>query len=269
MPRVESQLTILQRRIQKSTEAMDKILEEYDVDTLKRVKQRYTRIQRSGETEESNEEMLSLKPIITCYKKYYYHHQRKVKDLKKVNELQQNNLESCLMCVNCKRHQIENSTCQKIQDDNDYITFIQVKKVDINRRYKFRNFSLTGDKDQLLTTCSQCHKYLTLDNSKVADQPKYVWPSFFWNLLANKEVQKHYGPYSWKILPITWRRWWLKSIEQIPIYRGVSMNEPEAFFVDKTTDLHCFNDMIDTGNLSCIAEACNKFLFPTVLCPWG
>ena len=64
MPRVESQLTILQRRIQKSTEAMDKILEEYDIDTLKRVKQTYTRLERSGETEESNEEMLSLKPIL-------------------------------------------------------------------------------------------------------------------------------------------------------------------------------------------------------------
>ena len=146
MPRANRQLTLLQRRIQKSTEAMDKVLEKYDIDTLKRVKRTYTHLERSGETEESNEEMLLLKPFLKCYKKYYYHHRRKVKALKKVNELQQNDLESCLMCVNCRRHQIENSACENIQDDNDYLTFIPVKKGDINRRYKFRNFFLSSDK---------------------------------------------------------------------------------------------------------------------------
>ena len=43
----------------------------------------------------------------------------------------------------------------------------------------------------------------------------------------------------------------------------------DLIFIDKSTALHCFNQQIATDKLAYIAEACNKCLFPTVLCPWG
>ena len=44
---------------------------------------------------------------------------------------------------------------------------------------------------------------------------------------------------------------------------------PDPIFIDKTTDSHHFNQQIHTDKLAYIAEACNKYLFPTVLFPWG
>ena len=39
---------------------------------------------------------------------------------------------------------------------------------------KFRNFTLSGDEKEVLIICAQCHKYLTINNTQVASEPKYV-----------------------------------------------------------------------------------------------
>ena len=47
------------------------------------------------------------------------------------------------------------------------------------------------------------------------------------------------------------------------------MHHPAPMFIDRTTDYEIWNIGINSGNLSNIADVCNKLLMPIVLCPWG
>ena len=56
------------------------------------------------------------------------------------DDLSTESSQNMMMCANCKRYQIEDSICENIEDDNDFLAFIQVRKSDVNKRRKFRNF---------------------------------------------------------------------------------------------------------------------------------
>ena len=39
--------------------------------------------------------------------------------------------------------------------------------------------------------------------------------------------------------------------------------------MDRTKELETYNEGIKSQKLSSIADGCNRFLLPNVLCPWG
>ena len=48
-------------------------------------------------------------------------------------------------------------------------------------------------------------------------------------------------------------------------YNSILITEPQSISMDRTKDLETWNDQ----KLSSVADACNQFLLPNVLCPWG
>ena len=86
-----------------------------------------------------------------------------------------------------------------------------------------------------------------------------------------KEISKQYpASVLWKYIPKLWRHWWIESFVENAISDTViNIDYPEPFFVDRTNDIREWHVMIDTMSLPKIGEACNKFLLPNVLCPYG
>ena len=52
-------------------------------------------------------------------------------------------------------------------------------------------------------------------------------------------------------------------------FSNISLTEPIPIFEDVTDKINDWKSGIDSGNLNKIAEVCNSYLMPTVLCPWG
>ena len=129
-------------QIQKTSKVIDKILQENTIEDLHVANYRYIQMNRRKGQSDSNEEFESVKQMHNNYKKLIYHQKKKdtsqtlleqsdahsidliegiTEDDSSTDSSQQN-----FMCVNCNRHQIQESTCDNIQDDNDFISFMQV-----------------------------------------------------------------------------------------------------------------------------------------------
>ena len=52
-------------------------------------------------------------------------------------------------------------------------------------------------------------------------------------------------------------------------YDDISIDNPEPIIIDRTTELDEWKSKIDSQKLPEIADVCNKFMIPNILCPWG
>ena len=97
------------------------------------------------------------------------------------------------------------------------------------------------------------------------------WCSFIWELLSSKKIHERYGEKIWRFIPITWRSWWLTSLQsKFPqVFSNLTLEQPFPVFNDKTADIKEWNDDINSYVLSRLVSAANKFLQPTIKCPWG
>ena len=170
-------------------------------------------------------------------------------------------------CDNCHRHEIPNST-------NDYLldlSPIQSSHIKTHRQYGKLDRTRSQDSIQY-TVCIQCKTLLTSIDTEEATQYKNIWPSFLWEVLSSDETIKAYGAsFIWKFIPFEWREWWYHELmRQFPFYyRNIMLDNPKPIFLDRTKDFKSWNDAIESQKLSRIADVCNQFLIPTVLCPWG
>ena len=182
---------------------------------------------------------------------------------------------SAAFCSNCNRK-------TNTRPDGDFynVKTNRFKRREIYARRTFR-FVLCrkafecDDNDEEYDLCEECAVFLTAKGEQVRD-PKhfcYVWPSFYWKLLTNNEVlsQPHGGAQRlWKFVPYEWREWWLESLQRKSNhYNCVTMTFPPPLFEDKTSALTSMKNLLNSGFLPKIKKACNDYLMPTVLCPWG
>lgn len=169
-------------------------------------------------------------------------------------------------CANCHRCQINN--CPHSYE----LDLCTVSSSDIVGRRQFCFVKGTNEANSReYTMCKQCATHLTHD-AKVANKSEYTWPGLFWNLLQYEGIREHYtAEYIWKLIPIQWRPWWIHEIQlQFPLFfRNVTLLEPKPIFFDRTSDLSEWNEAIEVQQLCRIANVCDKYLLPTVLCPWG
>ena len=72
-----------------------------------------------------------------------------------------------------------------------------------------------------------------------------------------------------KIVTLEWHEWWFYDIVlQFPAYyNSISITEPRSIFMDKNKDLETWNEGIKSQKLSSIADVCNRFILPNVICP--
>lgn len=154
-------------------------------------------------------------------------------------------------CENCKRRNIPlNETNRR-----------SLKR----KTYKYIDRPSSSDGDVIL--CTECTTYLTTEDSS----DDVSWPSYIWYLIQNEDIQQNYGEDIWRFIPITWRTWWLDSVKSIynHIFAFVSLENPTPVFVDRTSDIDDWDRLIATYDLTNLSVACNKYLQPTIKCPFG
>ena len=72
------------------------------------------------------------------------------------------------------------------------------------------------------------------------------------------------------MIPLQWRYWWVDTLPTyFPEYHNISICEPSPILVDRTTELSEWNQLISSNSLPKISLACNKYMIPCILCPWG
>ena len=49
----------------------------------------------------------------------------------------------------------------------------------------------------------------------------------------------------------------------------ITLDFPESIIVDRTLEVEEWNNDIESMKLPRLASACNKYMLPSVLCPWG
>ena len=154
-------------------------------------------------------------------------------------------------CGNCKR-----------QDNGGYfkIELSHHERRKIKQRKKIRYVSCSRTSLDMITLCTECAHYLT-DDDGVAY--KNMWPSFLWYFLSDNEINEVYGLNKWRFIPGSWRKWWQ---QYFPVDERLL---PISYFNEISSDLEKFDSYIKSELLSDIAIGCNKYLMPTVLCPWG
>lgn len=91
----------------------------------------------------------------------------------------------------------------------------------------------------------------------------HTWPGFIWYLFSNQNIIDSYGKeYIWKFVPDKWRLWWSDSL-------GLRIDNPKPFFHDIYTEIDEWNMLISSNTLPNLRDACNKYLIPRILCPYG
>ena len=109
------------------------------------------------------------------------------------------------------------------------------------------------------------------EESDKANGLQFIWPDFYWGILHYKDTRNnHSSEFIWKIVPLEWREWWFDEIVlQFPAYyNSILITEPQSIFMDRIKDLKNWNEGIKYQKLSSIADVCNRFLLPNVICPW-
>ena len=173
-----------------------------------------------------------------------------------------------LKCINCYRRSLNSES----DTENLYnIVFSETNVSDINFHRKFNSLGDSSNYSGVVTLCKECNIHLTSNGLGEYNTIVACWPSFIWFLLKDRNIHQEYGIAIWRFIPFKWRKWWLASLieEYNDIYNDVTMTFPSALFEDITPDLRNWNKMIESYLLSDLSKACNNYLRPTVMFPWG
>ena len=136
---------------------------------------------------------------------------------------------------------------------------------------KFRHVkAFTGPNRRMYCLCQDCSQYL---DSEVNNTEPFLhgWCSFMWYLLTNENIHNFYKDAMWRIVPIEWRPWWILSLRRYypHVYGHITIESPPPAFKDKTLDIKQWDEDIKSFSLARLSSACNRFLQPTIKCPWG
>ena len=104
----------------------------------------------------------------------------------------------------------------------------------------------------------------------VAKSSLNLWPAFISSTLLDPKVIKVYGNTVWKLIPQLWRYWWVFNIKKShPVYNDVTLYDPLPVVKDICIEQKEWKSDQQSMFLPRIASSCNKYMMPTVLCPWG
>jgi hypothetical protein len=137
----------------------------------------------------------------------------------------------------------------------------------IARRRPFKHVQFNQTNPVNYVFCTECNTYLDPNNTTAKYDPN-VWCSFIWYLLTDSSIQTAYGHQIWRFIPMEWRPWWIDSTRRAS-FPTITMIHPAPIFKDKTIDIKEWNEDINSFLLSRLASASNKFLRPSIKCPWG
>ena len=137
---------------------------------------------------------------------------------------------------------------------------------------RFNKFKFAPRDDiNIVHLCQECDAFLVTEENKTkAKEAKYTWPSFILSVLTNSNVASVYGIKVWQLIPTPWRYWWVDTIHiDSDDYGEVSISNPKPIIFDQTMHLFEWRTKIDSKKLFEISNACNKYMIPFIMRPWG
>ena len=181
------------------------------------------------------------------------------------DEIEEDTTGNDIFCDNCHRH---TNIIQDLPGIYD-IEFIRRSSAEIKRRRKFKNVVKNSVNIRHHNFCVECDTYLCRDIPQGTNTSTFLWPAFVWEVLKNANVRNMYNNYAWRFLPLEWRGFWLNSLGEFNEFSDVSLKSPPSFFADKTEAVRDWKELIGRNELRPLMDACNKYMMPVVLCPYG
>jgi predicted GIY-YIG superfamily endonuclease len=169
------------------------------------------------------------------------------------------------VCENC--HRSQSQTAINEYGDMYALTFHSVPSDSIKTRRKFKLLQTTNSNVVDIMLCNQCYLHLTNESSKAANDSSVCWPAFLWTILNDNITNAQYGSHLWRFIPIPWRHWWITAASDR--LNDITIDHPLPFFVDRTKEINDWDNLIGSYSLPNLRDACNKYLVPTILCPFG
>ena len=180
-----------------------------------------------------------------------------------------------LMCFNCRRwtdgDDAEGHLAFGTTEEDDYLNLVMqwVPHSAVSTRVKW--CLLDGDMidDDNITLCLQCSNVCCSPN-KISCGAMNAWPAFMWSVLSSTDAQTKFGLELWQLVPKAWRKWWLKSVQQLGCFQNVTMDEPAPHVREQTEDRLEVSRAIKELKALDLCRMCDRLLLvPTVKCPWG
>jgi hypothetical protein len=178
-------------------------------------------------------------------------------------------------CQNCHRRQMISASydgiippCYRLQ-----ISFKAKESVSLKKKWSTMREADFDEDDTHIALCAECAESLEINTgggSRKVASPPLVWPAFLWLFLANESVRATLGSSAWQFVPLLFRLWWEKSLpEMFAEYETVTLHDPKSFFTERTVDREQFLCTLERNLLGELMRDCDRFLLPTVRCPWG
>ena len=140
---------------------------------------------------------------------------------------------------------------------------MNIENVRERKFFKFIDTSNVNDTSKNFILCICCTNHLTFDRNEGCNENKNIWPGFIWYFLNDERLVEEYGKeHLWKFIPVEWRKWWFESM-------NLSLESSTSYFCDIYTDIQDWNSLISSHTLPNLRDACNQYLLPKVLCPYG
>ena len=244
-----------------SLNIVNEMLSQYSLDTL--MQKRYEYQQRLRHSPPPDNELKYFNKLYVKYnrnKRYIDEYENTLPD----DFLP---LTSFDICANCQRMQ---TIGYQHVNPSYQIEYFHIRSDSVVQKRKFKTIqAFTGARHCVYKLCNECKLYL--DKAQPNNSFAVGWCSYIWSLLSNKDIHDKYGCFIWRFIPSEWRLWWLQMVKmRFPnVFVAIDLHNPSPAFKDKTTDIQTWNEDINSYLLSRLASSANKYLIPTISCPWG
>ena len=169
--------------------------------------------------------------------------------------------EKCKNCYQKKNPMVENREPYCLQS-----ALYDCSAIQMGLKFcSFRQCYVRNEAEIVL--CAECASFLVHGEEQ---DMKNVWPAFIWNVLRNGVIATHHGIGVWSYIPMKWHHWWIDEFVMLHAgNEGISMEMPTPIFEEITEIRSELMQSLKELKLGDLMRNVNKYLFPTVLCPWG
>jgi hypothetical protein len=170
---------------------------------------------------------------------------------------------SDLICMNCKRQQVETSD----QSISCHSPIVADRNIISCRTHTKRMWWLAGSIPRGTThvpLCEQCYSYVA-DPVARRDRFDLTWPSFVWSVLRNPKTID----LVWCLIPDQWRPMWIVAFTELHGLDPCIVCDVPTFFKDVTVDLNLDIAALKSLRWKDLVARESSLVIPCVKCPAG
>ena len=188
-------------------------------------------------------------------------------------------------CTNCKRKPLDRDCSNPYHFDLYKVHGSKIKKYNCNNPSMKELQTFSPNSKEYYNLCTECCGFLTTYEKKSSSW-KFIWPSFYWNLLTGKESKDgrfftdvYPAKLLWSLIPDAMRKYWDDNIGLLPQYEDCCtvhshlVDRTEEVLLNKSRiekfEMNSLLQVLDPGRLDDSMSDTKPYMIPDVLCPWG